>query len=276
MKTLYLTDMDGTLLNNEGIISPKSREIINSLASSGMLFSVATARSIISAKQLLDGVNITAPAVLQSGVVIYDFQKGKTLKCFGLDENAFYRAAEVFTKHGKSPFVSFFNGQTENYEITFTDLKLKEHVKFYETRRKNSGLNIHRTEEYRIPKGFTPVFISLCDCREDLEAIKNELEAIDGVGCSFYKDTYTPLWFLEVFSKRASKANGLLIVKELVRADKAVVFGDNLNDMTMFEAADYTCAVKNAVDELKNAADTVIKSNEDDAVAKYLAENFVI
>ncbi len=276
MKTLYLTDMDGTLLKNDGTVSKKSREIINSLASSGMLFSVATARSIISAKRLLDGVNITAPAVLQSGVVIYDFQKGKTLKCFGIDENCFYKAADVFKRHGKSPFVSFFNRKTENYEITFTDLKLKEHVNFYETRRKDIGSNIHKTDKYRIPKDFTPVFISLCDCREDLEAIKNELETIDGVGCSFYKDTYTSLWFLEVFSSIASKANGLSIAKELVGADKTVVFGDNLNDMSMFAAADYTCAVKNAVDELKNAADIVIKSNEDDAVAKYLAENFVI
>ena len=276
MKTLYLTDMDGTLLNNDGKVSQKSKEIINSLTDKGLLFSVATARSIFSSKELLDGVNITAPAVLQSGVMIYDFKNDKTVKCFSLNKDRFEKIISAFERHNKSPFAFFFNEQTENYEILFTDLKLKEHKNFYETRRKMQGLNIRKAEKYGIPDGYSPIFISLCDRFEDLTLIKEEIDLIDGVGCSFYKDTYTPLWFLEVFSKEASKANGLLLVKELVKADKTVAFGDNLNDLPLFSVADLRCAVENAVSELKAVADTVIKSNEENGVAEYLKDNFII
>lgn len=276
MKTLYLTDMDGTLLNNEGKVSQKSKEIINSLTDKGLLFSVATARSIFSSKELLDGINITAPAVLQSGVMIYDFKNNKTVKCFSLNKDRFEKIISAFERHNKSPFAFFFNEQTENYEILFTDLKLKEHKNFYETRSKMQGLNIRKAEKYDIPEGYSPIFISLCDRYEDLTLIKEEIDLIDGVGCSFYKDTYTPLWFLEVFSKQASKANGLLLVKELVKADKTVAFGDNLNDLPLFSVADLRCAVENAVSELKAVADTVIKSNEENGVAEYLKDNFII
>ncbi len=48
-KTLYVTDLDGTLLNKNDRINPKSIEIINSLVEKGMAFTYATARSLVSA-----------------------------------------------------------------------------------------------------------------------------------------------------------------------------------------------------------------------------------
>ena len=52
-----------------------------------------------------------------------------------------------------------------------------------------------------------------------------------------------------------------------------MVFGDGRNDLDMFEMADESYAVENAVDELKAAATGVIACNEDDGVAKWLLEN---
>ena len=48
-KTLYVTDLDGTLLNTQDRISPLSIQIINDLVDKGMLFTYATARSLVSA-----------------------------------------------------------------------------------------------------------------------------------------------------------------------------------------------------------------------------------
>lgn len=48
-KTLYVTDLDGTLLNRQDRISPFSIETINKLVEEGMLFTYATARSLVSA-----------------------------------------------------------------------------------------------------------------------------------------------------------------------------------------------------------------------------------
>lgn len=274
MRTLYLTDMDGTFLNNSGVVSETSKSIINELSDKGLLFSVATARSILSARPLLDGVKITAPAVLQGGVVIYDFQNCKTVRYFTLTENNFNRIIRIFKNNGKSPFAFFFNKENEKYEILFTDLNRKEHRNFYESRHKMLGSLIHKTDNYYVPKDFEPIFISLCDKYEDLVIIKEEIDKLCGVNCSFYKDTYTPLWFLEVFNSEVSKANGLLIAKEYAKADRVVAFGDNLNDLSLFSVADESYAVENAVEELKAKADKIIGANEKDGVAQYLLSSF--
>lgn len=57
MKTLYVTDLDGTLLNTQNFINPYSIEIINSLVEQGMIFTYATARSLVSASVVTKGLS---------------------------------------------------------------------------------------------------------------------------------------------------------------------------------------------------------------------------
>ena len=59
-------------------------------------------------------------------------------------------------------------------------------------------------------------------------------------------------------------------LKELLHCDRVVVFGDALNDLPMFKAADEAYAVANAAEELKQAATGIIGSNEEDGVADWL------
>lgn len=51
------------------------------------------------------------------------------------------------------------------------------------------------------------------------------------------------------------------------------MFGDAVNDISMFEAADECYAMENAVPELKAIATGVIGSNNEDGVARWLEEN---
>ena len=74
--------------------------------------------------------------------------------------------------------------------------------------------------------------------------------------------------------ENASKAHGMQKVKELLSCDRVVVFGDALNDLSMFEAADEAYAVLNAAEQLKKAATGVIGSNEEDGVAQWLRSHF--
>ncbi|MDE6134546.1 MAG: HAD family hydrolase, partial [Muribaculaceae bacterium] len=60
-------------------------------------------------------------------------------------------------------------------------------------------------------------------------------------------------------------------LKERTGADRLMVFGDNLNDIPMFEVADVAVAVGNALPEVKAAADVVIEPNYTDSVARYIA-----
>jgi len=73
--------------------------------------------------------------------------------------------------------------------------------------------------------------------------------------------------------KAASKANAIRQLKAHLGCERLVVFGDGKNDADMFEIADISCAMENAVDELKTMATYVIGSNNDDGVAKWLIAN---
>ena len=64
MNTLYVSDLDGTLLNSDVKISENSKNIINSLIEKGMKFTVATARSLVSASDKIEGLNLKLPVVL--------------------------------------------------------------------------------------------------------------------------------------------------------------------------------------------------------------------
>ena len=107
---------------------------------------------------------------------------------------------------------------------------------------------------------------------EKLLPIERIAASVKGLDHVFYEDTYTGKYYLEIFSENASKANGLKFLREEYGFDKIVAFGDNLNDLSMFKAADVKIAVGNEKDELKKAADFVIGTNDEDGVAKWLRE----
>ena len=80
MKVLYVSDLDGTLLDRNAKLSRRSAKIIGGLIKKGMLFSVATARSQSSVSILKD-LEINIPCIQLNGVLMYDFMNKKYIGC---------------------------------------------------------------------------------------------------------------------------------------------------------------------------------------------------
>ena len=74
--------------------------------------------------------------------------------------------------------------------------------------------------------------------------------------------------------KAATKAHAARQLAKLLGCDRIVAFGDAVNDLPLFEAADECYAVSNAAAELKARATGVIGCNDDDGVAHWLEENW--
>ena len=106
--------------------------------------------------------------------------------------------------------------------------------------------------------------------REELSPVYEEVRRLKGFRCVFQQELYRPEYWLEIMPENASKAHGMEKLKELLHCDRVVVFGDALNDLPMFKAADEAYAVANAAEELKQAATGIIGSNEEDGVADWL------
>lgn len=273
MKTLYITDLDGTFLNENGVVSEESRRVVNALSEKGLLFSVATARSIMTAGELLRGLQINAPVVLMNGVFLFDIPKAQVVSFHEIAPDALEAVVACFRQNGKSPMLWLY-GDDGLLSVQYTRLELQVNRDFYEKRKDSFQGRFKRVDSLSVPQGQHAVYINLVDTFEALRPIAEALKSLEDVAFAFYADTYTEYWFLEVYSARASKANAALELKTLVNADRITAFGDNLNDLTLFSVADEAYAVENAVPEVKAAANAILESNRADGVAKFLLKDF--
>ena len=107
-KILYVTDLDGTLLNQRDRINSKSIEIINGLVEEGMLFTYATARSLVSASVVTEGLTTKIPVIAYNGAFIFQPETGEVLsrEDFSQEERAY--ATEVIRSKDICPLVYAF------------------------------------------------------------------------------------------------------------------------------------------------------------------------
>jgi hydroxymethylpyrimidine pyrophosphatase-like HAD family hydrolase len=89
-------------------------------------------------------------------------------------------------------------------------------------------------------------------------------------------DVYSNYYWLEINSINATKKNGIKFLRKYLKAENVSCFGDNLNDISMFEECNNCYAVENAHKDLKKLADKVIGSNVDDGVAKFLESRMML
>ena len=118
------------------------------------------------------------------------------------------------------------------------------------------------------------IYFTLIAKKQELQPLYEEMEKVGGWECVFSKDTYGEDYWLEICPLNATKAKAVLKFKEKMGCDRIVVFGDSVNDISMFEIADEAYAVENAIDELKEKATSVIDGNDEDGVAKFLSERW--
>ena len=71
-KMLYVSDLDGTLLNSDALLNEDVPKRLNALIEQGLCFTVATARTYATVNSIMKDVNLTCPMILMNGVMIYD------------------------------------------------------------------------------------------------------------------------------------------------------------------------------------------------------------
>jgi len=263
--TLYVSDLDGTLLNNAGKLSPRAADMLNCMTGSGTLFSYCTARGLATAGKITERLKLRTPVALMNGVFIYDPVTGEypVKNVFGAEQSDLLKRA--VTENGETPMIFSIIDGRERVSYIKDSENLKKHLSKRKGDRRMRALDGY--DKMFDGEMFYAAFINPKN--------KNALDRIftpeNGFSYSFYTDTYdTSQQWYEVFSVNAGKAGAVLKIKELTGADELVCFGDNANDLTMFGAADRKYAVGNAIPELKAAADGVIGTNEECGVPEFI------
>lgn len=271
-KILFISDLDGTLLNNCGELQEYSINMLNQLIDNGMYFTFATARTIYSAKPITSGLKVNVPCILNNGASVYDINSGKYVKNAYIPHEVSRKIISVFRANGVNCFMFKF---VDNILSTCYDTITDELMRTYVAERKGKFLQPFFECDDLVNKiDGSEIYINSTGDYESLLPIRNAVAEIEGADCTFYKDTYTDKWYLETFSSQASKANGIKFLREKYRFERVVCFGDNLNDLSMFEQSDIKIAVGNANDEVKSRADFVIDTNNNNGVAKWISENY--
>ena len=269
MKTLYVTDLDGTLLNSNSCISPYSLEVINTLVNQGMQFTYATARSLSSASLVTKGLSAKIPVIAYNGTIIFDAFNGAILafNSFTAEEISYVR--QVLGSHQVSPLVYSFINQVE--KVSWMPTLENEGIRHYLSLRQKDQRFRSVIEEASLYEGNIFYFTCIGE-KEELAPIHHIFTKDDRFTCIFQQELNRPEYWCEIMPRKASKAEGVRKLKELWHCDKVVSFGDAINDLPLFLVSDESYAVANAVGELKAIATGVIGSNDEDGVARFLLE----
>ncbi len=273
MKTLYISDLDGTLLDADARLSAYTEQTLTRLIGKGVAFTFASGRTPESALKIMEDVPLKLPVIMMNGVLIYDVEEKRYLLKEYLTEESVVAIKRLLKKYRAGGFL---------YKLTDDHL-----MTYYETLDSFPKQDFMEKRRERYNKPFTKVedFDSLCvkdtfyfcllEAKEVLDPLAEALKQVPDVGFAYYREVYYPgTWCLEIFSARASKYHAVKWLRDYLKPDEAVGFGDNLNDLPLFKACDRNYAVENAAEELRAAADGVIGSNIEDGVACFLERQY--
>lgn len=268
-RVLFVSDLDGTLMRNNETLSGFTIRTINRLIRQGLAFTYATARSIESARTITEKLELTLPAVTRNGCVLADNSTGKHLEKALFSDDEVSLLKKLLPELPRYGFVSCFIGE-EMIKTYLPGMHTPGFQKYLDKNRTDPCLCVAESFE-DLFRG-SPGYITLIDEKEKMAPIYERIRQYPYWEAFFQKDTYWEEYWLEICPKNRTKAKSILQLRQKYGFEKLVVFGDSANDLSMFQVADEAYAVRNALQELKDAATAVIGSNEEDAVAAFLQD----
>ena len=269
MPTLYVSDLDGTLLRPDQRTSAYTNEAISALVCRGMRFSYATARSWNTARKATEGLTAAFPLILYNGAFIRDNVTGAVLHANFFPRGEADAVTDTLLRRGVRPIVYAWVGGAERFSYLRRESN-RPTLDFAASRRGDPrDRPVDSPEELFSGERF---YFTCIGADEELAPLYEMYRAAHH--CVFQKDIYTGDTWLEIMPAAATKARAARQLAQMLGCGRIVAFGDAANDIDLFAAADESYAVANAAPELKAIATGVIGSNEEDAVARWLEEHY--
>lgn len=275
-KTLYVSDMDGTLLNKDSVLSPTTVSKLNSLISQGAMFTVATARTPATVVDLMKDVDANLPFIVMAGCAMWNNRTMEYDSARIIPKKNIRRLIRIFERHGNNPFIYY---KHENQIIVHHVRELTpEEEEFIAPRVQGQLKRLHPVDRLSADATQDGAMLIFSMGRfSDLRSIADDIDA-EGISCAYncYHDIFNEdAGFIDLYVEGTTKAAAIKELAARTGAERVVVFGDNLNDIPMLKIADWGVAVSNAFDEVKAVAHEVIGCNEDDSVVKWIEKDFM-
>jgi len=278
MERIYITDLDHTLLDSKAEVPTETLKGIETLNSNNIDFTVASARSVKSIQIILEKTTLKLPVIEFNGAFISDFNTGGHLIVNIIKRDIINEILSITKNMSLEPFYSVFNGEKDQLflpEISNGGLEW-----YYNDKVKNKDPRLEDKKYYFNEDGIDSIVcLTYVDSFENLKPLDEYLR-----NCSFFKDLsvnfyenkYSKGWcWLTIHSSKSQKHLGIKDLLAITNKEnhEVIVFGDSINDASMFKVADRSYAVSNADKELKELATEVIGHHEDNAVIDFIIKD---
>lgn len=272
MKNLYVSDLDGTLLTDDAILTDYSRIKLTAMLNAGLNFTVASARSVSTIRKIMKDIPIKLPVIEFNGAFISDIKTGEHEIINEIDKDIILDIDSLIKTYELEAFYSTFDGKDDH--LYYGKVLNKGMDWYVQDRLKAKDKRLSVLENQDISH-HNIICYTVIDKMDRLKEIHSELSERFShmVETHLMENLYSPGWYwLTIHDRKATKDQAIisLMDKYNLSSKELTVFGDNLNDTKMFNLAKHKIAVANGKEELKRIATEVIGSNNEDSVIKYI------
>ncbi len=252
---LMAVDIDGTLLNDRNELTGNTKNAIRLAVEKGLIFTIASGRPIQGIEGLNKELNLDVPYITYNGAMVVLGKSKKVLYEQKLSQRDAGDIIQLGQKYGATIMVWMNNGLYVP--------ELNERVEKYKTISGVEPVLVDNIGEL-IENGVTKIL--WYDEVEKIEQYQKEIGKYLSDNVNFHPSRP---YFLEFVDKKASKAIAMEKLGEYygIKQSEMIAVGDGYNDLSMIEYAGLGVAMANAPDEVKEKADYITLSNEEDGVA---------
>lgn len=252
---LIAMDFDGTLLRDDKTISENTKKILKLYKDLGYLIVGVTARTLASIKEVVP-VDIFNYLIINNGVSIYNVN----------DDNMIYQGT-IDINDAKD-----ITNEIEEYcdQIDY----VTDNIYYTYLQKKNSNLDFIKDIDSidEIEEEIARMNLFLKDKSRVTDYYEQIKARYKDINCFIMQDSDSPNKWLVLNPKDVNKANTL---KELGRIenislDEMIFFGDGLNDLEVMDSVGLSVAMGNALDEIKEKAKAITKTNNEDGIVDFL------
>ncbi len=262
---VVVSDIDGTLLTDDGFVDKESQKLISELPKHGVHFTVATGRLHSAITELAADLGIDIPLISMDGALIKSYPEGEIL----------------FESFVKEKYVRKAVALADTFLL---NVALCHDDAIYYTERNSVipqimdkfGAKYKEVESYDDYYDRTLEVVFASDYKHNLRYVYNRLSFpyTFGLDRSFFRSQrHDNIYYLEIRNKGTSKGMGFRrLLKDLnIKEANAAVIGDWYNDLSLFKVGGFKVAVSNAVAEVKRQADFITtRDNNNGGVGEFV------
>ncbi|WP_303864864.1 Cof-type HAD-IIB family hydrolase [Alkalibaculum bacchi] len=254
---LIAVDIDGTLLNSQGILTKKTKKAIQEAVDVGVVFVICTGRPIQGVKSLNEEINRDLPFITYNGAMVIKGKSKEILYQRSLPKNLAKEVYDIGSKWNTTMIIWSDNKLYVNHEND----KAKEYSKSINT----PYIKIDSIDE--IPTEITKIL--WYDEPEKLS--KHQADFKEKIDKRIVHHFSRP-FYLEFVDEKATKGIAIQKLCEDYGFDIAqtIAIGDGYNDLSMIQEAGLGVAMENAPDDIKKHAQYITTSCDEDGVANVI------